>query len=63
MTSAEMSHLTGVLQKQDAPLSDDAFDDCVRIIREEYRHAKVSDANGLRAMQESLRKKKGYGGT
>ena len=63
LTSAEMSHLTGVLQKQDAPLSDDAFDDCVRIIREEYRHAKVSDANGLRAMQESLRKKKGYGGT
>lgn len=63
LSSAEMSHLTGVLQKQDAPLSDDAFDDCVRIIREEHRHAQVSDASGLRAMQESLRKKKGYGGT
>lgn len=63
LSSAEMSHLTGVLQKQDAPLSDDAFDDCVRIIREEYRHAQVSDASSLRAMQESLRKKKGYGGT
>ena len=63
LTSAEMSHLTGVLQKQDAPLSEDAFDDCVRIIREEHRHAQVSDASSLRAMQESLRKKKGYGGT
>ena len=63
LTSAEMSHLTGVLQKQDAPLSENAFDDCVRIIREEHRHAQVSDASSLRAMQESLRKKKGYGGT
>ncbi len=63
LTAAEMSHLTAVLQKQDAPLSDDAFDDCVRMIREEYRRTQVTDASDLRAMQESLRKKKGYGGT
>ena len=63
LSPAEMAHLTAVLQKQDAPLSDDAFDDCVRIIREEHSRAQVSDASDLRAMQESLRKKKGYGGT
>ena len=63
LSPAEMAHLTAVLQKQDAPLSDDAFDDCVRIICEEHRRAQVADASDLRAMQESLRKKKGYGGT
>ena len=63
LTPAEMSHLTSVLQKQDAPLSDHAFEDCLRIIWEEYRKANVSDTNDLRAMQERLRKRKGYGGT
>lgn len=63
LSPAEMSHLTSVLQRPDAPLTDEAFDDCVRIIEEEYRRAGVTDAEGLRAMQESLRRKKGYGGT
>lgn len=63
LSAAEMSHLTAVLQKQDAPLSDEAFDDCVRIIAEEHRRAQVSDAGDLKALQERLRRKKGYGGT
>ena len=63
LSPAEMSHLTSVLQKQDAPLSDEAFDDCVRIITEERRRAQVSDAGDLKALQERLRRKKGYGGT
>ena len=63
LTPAEMSHLTSVLQKQDAPLSDHAFEDCLRVIWEEYRKANVSDTDDLRAMQERLRKRKGYGGT
>ena len=63
LSAAEMSHLTAVLQKQDAPLSDEAFDDCVRIITEEHRRAQVSDAGDLKALQERLRRKKGYGGT
>lgn len=63
LSPAEMSHLTAVLQKQDAPLSDEAFDDCVRIIAEEHRRAQVSDAGDLKALQERLRRKKGYGGT
>lgn len=63
LTEAEMAHLTSVLQKPDAPLSDEAFDDCLSILREEYRRGNVSDADGLRAIQESMKKKKGYGGT
>lgn len=63
LTPAEMSHLTAVLQKQDAPLSEEAFDDCLRIIRQEYGKANVSGEDDLRAMQERLRRQKGFGGT
>ena len=62
LTPEEMAHLTAVLQKQDTPLTDEAFDDCVRTILEEYRIANVSGEDDLKAMQESLRRKKGYGG-
>lgn len=62
LTPEEMAHLTYVLQKPDIPLTDEAFDDCVRIISDEYRRANVSDENDLKEIQESLRRKKGYGG-
>ncbi len=62
LTPDEMAHLTSVLQRPDTPLTDEAFDDCVRIILEEYRLANVSGESDLKAMQENLRKKKGYGG-
>ena len=54
--------MTSVLQKPDIPLTDEAFDDCVRIISEEYRLANVSGEDDLKKMQENLRRKKGYGG-
>lgn len=62
LTPEEMAHLTSVLQKPDIPLTDEAFDDCVRIILEEYRLANVSGTDDLKKMQENLRRKKGYGG-
>lgn len=63
LTPAEMSHLTSVLNKPDTMLSDEAFDDCVALLRQEHRAGSVDSTQALRAMQESLRKKKGYGGT
>ena len=63
LTPEEMAHLTAVLQKQDAPVSEDAFSDCRRIILEESALGNASGADGLRAMQQSMKKKKGYGGT
>ena len=63
LSPAEMAHFTSVLQKQDAPLSDDAFADCLRVIISEARKEQMTDEEDLLAMQESLRKKKGYGGT
>ena len=63
LTPAEMAHLTAVLQKPDTPVSDEALDDCARIIREEHDRANVSDADDIRAIQQSMLKNKSYGGT
>ena len=63
LTPEEMAHLTEILQKPDVILSDEAFDDCVRIISEEYGKTQITDRSDIKAMQERLLKKKGYGGT
>ena len=63
LTPEEMAHLTEILQKPDVVLSDEAFDDCVRIITEEYGKTQITDRSDIKAMQERLLKKKGYGGT
>lgn len=63
LTPDETVHLTSVLQKQDAPVSEEAFDDCARILLEESSRGGAADADSLRAIQQSLKKKKGYGGT
>ncbi|MBQ2446216.1 MAG: DNA primase [Oscillospiraceae bacterium] len=57
LNASEMAHLSGLLQKADTPVVEEAFDDCVRIIAEEGR-----EPEDLRAMQERLKRKKGYGG-
>ena len=63
LTPEEMAHLTEILQKPDVVLSDEAFDDCVRIISEEYGKTQITGRSDIKAMQERLLKKKGYGGT
>ena len=64
LSPAEMAHLTAVLQEPDHPVSEDAFDDYVRVITQEHQRTSFSgEAEDLRTIQEQLRKKKGYGGT
>ena len=64
LSPAEMAHLTAVLQEPDHPVSEDAFDDYVRVITQEHQRTSFSgEAQDLRTIQEQLRKKKGYGGT
>lgn len=63
LTPGEMAHLTAILQKDDALGGEAAFDDCVQTICEEYRNRTMtSDADALRKLQETLRKKKGMNG-
>ena len=55
----EMSHLTGILQRQTGPVSEQALADCVRIIHGEHQAANVSTADDLLALREKLKERKG----
>ena len=55
----EMSHLAGVLHREDAPVSEDALSDCVRTIRGESRKRKVTSDDDLLALRNQVRERKG----
>lgn len=58
-TAEEMSHLAGVLQRQDTPVSESALQDCISIIRAEYQKRGVSSDDDLLAMRNKLKERKG----
>ena len=58
LSPREMGHLCGILQNEEGVISEAAFDDCLRVIREEG-----STTDDLLALQARMRQKKGYGGT
>ncbi len=62
LTQEEMSHVAGILQRQQGPVSDQAFDDCMRIIRAEHQASNVTTEDDLLAYQNQLRERKGIKG-
>lgn len=62
LTPEEMAHLAGIAQKQQGPVSEEAMRDCVDTIREERRLAQAKGPEGLMAIRDAMRAKKGYGG-
>ena len=59
----EMSHLTAICQGTDRVAGDQAFADCIAIIREEHRKAGQGNSESeLLDLQARLKTKKGYGG-
>jgi hypothetical protein len=54
-----MSHIVLIAQRQQGPVSEQAFDDCVRIIKEEHQAAHVDSADDLLALRNKLKEKKG----
>ncbi len=60
----ELSHLSGVARRRwDMRVSDQAMDDCVRIIRERYGSKQAAVPQDLLSMRRRLQAKQGYGGT
>ena len=59
LTAEEFSHLAGVCQKQDGPVNEKAFRDCVRIILGQQARQNVSSDNDLLALQKKLKESKG----
>ena len=59
LNAEEMSHITGILQRHEAPVSEEAFADCVRTVRSEYQAAGVGSEDDLLAYRNKLKERKG----
>ena len=58
-TSEEMSHLAGILLRQDGPVNEAALRDCIGIIRSQHQAGSVSNDDDLLAYRNKLKDKKG----
>ena len=59
LSGEEMSHITGICQRQTGPVNTDAFRDCVRIIQAESRASKVTTEDDLLALRKAYQGRKG----
>ena len=59
LTEEEMSHIAGVCQRQEGPVDETAFRDCVRIIRSQRQIAQVTSDSDLMAFRNKLKESKG----
>ncbi len=62
LSQEEMSHVTGILQRQEGPVSEQAFMDCLRIIRGEHQASSVQTEDDLLAYRNKLKESKGLKG-
>jgi len=61
-TAEEMSHVAGILHRQQGPVNEQALADCVRTIQAEHRKANVSSEDDLLAVRERMKERKGIKG-
>ena len=59
LTPEEMSHLTGICQRQQGPVSEAAFKDCVNTIRGVTQAKNISSDDDLLAFRNKLKERKG----
>ena len=59
LTGEEMSHLSGVVQRQQGPVSEQAFKDCVSTILAQRQSAGVASDDDLMALRNKLKERKG----
>ena len=58
-TSEEMAHIAGILQKQQGPVNEQAFHDCIRIILDEYSKASADSDADILALRNKMKERKG----
>ena len=59
LTGEEMSHLAGILQRQDGPVDENALRDCIRTIQSEHQRTSVASDDDLLAFANKLKDRKG----
>ena len=58
-TGEEMSHIAGILHRQEGPVSEQALTDCIRTIQREHQSGAVETAEDLLALRNKLKERKG----
>ncbi|MBE6959487.1 MAG: DNA primase [Ruminococcaceae bacterium] len=59
LSSDEASHAASITQRQQGPVSEQAFLDCVRTVRAEHQSSRIASEDDLLAYQNKLKKSKG----
>ena len=59
LTGEEMSHITGIFQRQQGPVSEAAFRDCVRTIHAEHQTSQINSDDDLMALRNRYKERKG----
>ena len=59
LTQDEMSHISGIYSRQEGPVNEQAFADCVRTIKREHQASKVSSTDDLMALRNKFKESKG----
>ena len=59
LSAEEMSHLAAIAQRQEGPVSEAAFQDCVTMIRGESQAKNISTDDDLMAYRNKLKERKG----
>ena len=55
----EMSHIIGIFHRQEGPVNQQGFADCVQTVLREHQTTNVESADDLLALQKKLRERKG----
>ncbi len=59
VSGEEMSHLTGMLQRHQGPVSEAALQDCIRTVLAEHQASSVTSEDDLLAFRNNLKERKG----
>ena len=59
LSADEMSHVAGILHRQEGPVNERALADCIRIIREEHQSGSVSSEDDLLRFRDKMKERKG----
>ena len=62
LSSEEMSHIAGIVNRHQSPVDEQGLKDCVRTIQNEHGRGAVSTEDDLLALQKKLQERKGFHG-
>ena len=62
LNGEEMSHIAGIVQRQEGPVSEQVFHDCIRTVLSEHQKGSVNSEDDLMALRNIMNERKGIKG-